>query len=38
LIIEAALDLIEADDIGSKLGECHPAERRGYKRRSFDHS
>ena len=35
-IVEAAADLVVADDIGAELGERHPAERRRHEGRSLD--
>ena len=36
LVVEAAADGVEADDVGAELGEREPAERRGDERRSLD--
>ena len=35
--VDAAADLVEADDVGAELGERHAAERRGDERRALDH-
>ena len=35
--VDAAADLVEADDVGAELGERHAAQRRGDERRALDH-
>ena len=38
LVVEAAADGVEADDVGAELREREPAERRGDERRPLDHA
>ncbi len=36
VVVEPALDVVEADHVGAQLGERHPAQRGGDERRAFD--
>ncbi len=38
MVVEAAANLVEADNVGAELRERHPAERRCHERGAFDHA